>query len=278
MQIITEKRILSLESILQITGERILEFIIEFAIALLIIFLSFRLISFLSRKAEKKFLSGKKYDKTLVKTLIYLSRIGLKLLVIIASVGYLGIDTSGFAALITSIGVGIGLAVNGALSNFAGGAILLITRPFEVDDYIESSGLSGTVEEIHIINTRLRTPDNKTVYIPNGILSSSTIINYSAKDKRRVDLLFRIGSKDDFKKAEKIIEDALLSHPSVIKDGEITVKIKAQGRGNTPIIARAWVNTEDYWKVFFEITETVKTEFDKSGFAPKGEFVSIENE
>ncbi len=267
-----------MEEILQITGRRIAEFLLEFAIALLIIFITFRLISILSRKAEKKFLGNKRYDKTLVKTLIYLAGISAKLLIVIGLVGFLGIDTSGFAALITSLGVGIGLAVNGALSNFAGGALLLLTRPFAVDDYIESGSISGTVEDIRIINTRLRTPDNKVVYIPNGILSSATIINYSAKATRRVDLIFRIGTEDDTELAKRIIETAFASHDLVLKNEDITVRLKAQGKGYIPIVARAFTRTEDYWTVYYDITENVKKEFDRAKFKTNSELMSIEIE
>ncbi len=267
-----------MNEILENAGKRIIEFALELSLAVLIIIVSFRLIRILSRKAEKKFLNNKKYDKTLVKTLIYLVRISTKLLIMVALIGFVGIDTSGFAVLFTSLGVGVGLAVNGALSNFAGGALLLLTRPFAVDDYIEAEGISGVVEDIHIINTRLRTPDNKVVYVPNGVLSSSTITNYSGKPQRRVDLLFRISSGDSFEEAKKIISTALTKHEMVLKDNEITVRIKAQGKGYIPIVARAWVKTEDYWTVFFDITETVKNEFDQAGFSTVGELVSIETE
>ncbi len=267
-----------MEELIKTAGQRAAEFLFEFAVSLLIIFISFRLISILSRKAEKKLLKHKKYDKTVVKTLIYLTRSSLKLLILIALVGYLGIDTSGFAALITSLGVGVGLAVNGALSNFAGGAILLMTRPFEVDDYIESEGFSGTVEEIRVISTRLRTPDNKTIFIPNGTLSSSTIINYSRNQTRRVDLIFRISAEEDPSRAKELIRSVILSDPNVLKDEEISIRIKAQGKAYVPIIVRVWVRTADYWTVYFDLTEGVKDVLDRSGFSSLGEYISVENE
>ncbi len=267
-----------MEEYFKTTGEQIAEFLVEFLIALLIIFVSFRIIKLIARRAEKKLLNNPKLDKTLVKTLVYLARITVKTLIVITLIGFLGVDTSGFAALITSLGVGIGLAVNGALSNFAGGALLLITRPFAVDDYIEVEGYSGTVEDIHIINTRLRTPDNKVVYIPNGILSASTIINYSVKNKRRVDLVFRVGGRDDGFLAKGIIEKTVSSHPLVMKGEDITVKIKSQGKAYLPIIARVWVKTQDYWTVYFDLIEQVKIALDESGFKSVGEHLTIETE
>ena len=163
---------------------------VKIVIALLIMLISFRLITWLTRKMERRLINKRKMDKTLVTTLFYVLRIILKIVILTCLIGYLGIDTSGLAALIASLGVGIGLAVNGALSNLAGGVLILITRPFKIDDYIAAGGYEGTVEDIHIVFTKLKTVDNKVVYVPNGSLSSSTIVNYSEKDMRRVDHIF----------------------------------------------------------------------------------------
>ena len=169
-------------------------------IALLVLFISFKLINFFSKKILSA-MENKKVDKTISKTIAYVFKIGLKCLVAICLVGFVGIDTSGITALITSLGVCAGLAVNGALSNLAGGVLLIITRPFKVDDFIEAQGYSGTVEDIHIISTKIITPDNKVIYIPNGALSSGNIVNYSEKDTRRVDHTFSISYSNDFSKA-----------------------------------------------------------------------------
>ncbi len=239
---------------------------VKIVIALVILFVSFRLITVISRKIEKKLLTGKKpIDKTLTTTFAYVIRILLKVLVVICLIGYLGIDTSGFTALIASLGVGVGLAVNGALSNLAGGVLLLITRPFKVDDYIEACGYSGTVEDIHIINTRLRTPDNKIVYIPNGTLSTSSVVNYSEKDIRRVDLTFSIGYSNDFEKAKAIILGLVTSHEKVLSDPEPFVRVSEHGASSINIVTRAWVKSADYWTVHFDLLESVKAEFDKQG-------------
>lgn len=159
---------------------------VKIIIALVVMFISFKVINLISRRVSK--LSEKeKYDKTIMKTLAYLIKIVLKCLVVICLIGYVGIDTSGLTALVVSFGACIGLAVNGTLSNLAGGVLIILTRPFKVDDFIEAQGHSGTVEEIRIVTTKLRTGDNKVVYIPNGALSTGNIINYSEKDTRRVD-------------------------------------------------------------------------------------------
>lgn len=239
---------------------------VKIALSLVILLVSFRVITLVSRRIEKRALNGKHpLDKTLTKTLLYVFRIVLKIVVVVCLIGYLGIDTSGLTALIASLGVCVGLAVNGALSNLAGGVLIIITRPFRVDDFIETCGHSGTVEDIRITQTRLRTPDNKVVYIPNGTLSTSTIINYSEKDIRRVDLTFSISYTDDFKKAQKIITDIITSHELVLKDPEPFVRMSEHAQSSINIVARAWTNNADYWTVHFDVLEAVKVAFDKEG-------------
>ncbi|MBE7085349.1 MAG: mechanosensitive ion channel [Clostridiales bacterium] len=237
---------------------------IKIIIALLIWFVSFRIINFIARKIEKRG-DKEKADKTIMKTLAYIFKIGLKIIVLICLIGYLGIDTSGLTALVASLGVCIGLAVNGALSNLAGGVLIILTRPFKIDDYIEAQGQAGTVVDIHITTTKLLTPDNKVVYIPNGALANGDIVNYSEMDKRRVDFLFSIGYGDDFEKAKQIITDICLAHELVLEEKEPFVKVKEHGSSSINIVARVWTKSADYWTVYFDITEQVKTAFDKEG-------------
>lgn len=239
---------------------------IKIVTALLILLISFKVINALLKRFDRALENrNKPIDKTLRRTLVYAIKLVLKTLVVIALVGYLGIDTSGAAALIASLGVGLGLAVNGALSNLAGGVIILINRPFRVDDYIEAADYSGTVEDIHIISTRLRTPDNKVVYIPNGVLSSGTIVNYSEKGTRRLDLSFSISYKDDFEKAKKIILGVVESHELVMSSEEPFVRLSSHGESGMNITCRVWTKTQDYWTVNFDVIESVKKEFDKNG-------------
>ena len=200
-----------------------------------------------------------------MKTLAYVLRIGLKIVVVICLVGYLGIDTSGLTALVASFGVCIGLAVNGAVSNMAGGVMIILTRPFKIDDYIEAQGHSGTVVDIHLTNTKLVTPDNKVIYIPNGALANGDIVNYSEKDTRRVDFLFSIGYGDDFEKAKAIVKNICESHELVLKDPAPFVRVKEHGASSINIVTRVWTKSSDYWTVYFDLTEKVKTEFDKEG-------------
>ncbi len=236
---------------------------VKLLIALVVMFISFKIINAISRRIQKKGENGK-FDKTLSRTLAYVLKIGLKILVAICLVGYVGIDTSGLAALVASFGVCIGLAVNGAVSNLAGGVLLIVTRPFKVDDYIEAQGYSGTVEDIHMTNTKIRTPDNKVVYIPNGALSSGNIVNYSEKELRRVDFTFTIAYEADYSKAVKILTDICNAHELVLREpAEPMVRMSAHGDSAVEIATRVWTNNGDYWTVYFDILESVKAAFEK---------------
>lgn len=242
---------------------------IKIIISLLIMLISFKVINFIAKRIIKRLKDNEKFDKTLVKTLTNIGKIGLKIVVVMCLVGYLGIDTSGLTALVTSLGVCVGLAVNGALSNLAGGFLILFTRPFKVDDYIEveSTDIAGTVEDIQIVCTKLRTPDNKMIYVPNGTLSNSNIINYSEKDTRRVDFTFSIAYDNDFETAKALILAICESHNLVLDDPTPFVRMSEHGQSSINITARVWVKSDDYWTVKFDILEAVKETFDKSGIS-----------
>jgi small conductance mechanosensitive channel len=240
---------------------------IKILVSLVFLLVGFRLINVVSRRIEGKFKSNARHDKTIVKVLGYIGKVGAKILVVIGIVGYLGIDTSGLTALVTSLGVCAGLAVNGALSNLAGGVIIIFTRPFKIDDYIKVEGndVEGTVEDIQIVCTKLRTPDNKVIYVPNGTLSNSNIINYSEKPTRRVDFKFSIAYENDFEKAREILLGLCSSHALVLSDPAPMVRVLEYGESGVIITARVWVNSEDYWTVNFDILEGAKKLFDKNG-------------
>ena len=237
---------------------------VKLIIALVILLISFKIIKVVCRKIEK---SGakKNADKTVMRTLAYALGLTLRVVVLVCLIGYLGVDTSGITALIASFGVCVGLAVNGALSNLAGGVLILLTRPFRVDDFIEAQGISGTVADIHITATKIVTVDNKVVYVPNGSLANGNIINYSEKDTRRVDLDFSVSYSADSDKVKAIITEILEKHELVLKDPAPFVRVSAHGTSATVIKSRAWVKNADYWAVYFDVTEAVKAEFDKNG-------------
>lgn len=248
-----------------ITSEAVWGSIARVVIALILMLISFKIINAFCRKIERKG-ENKNADKTIMKTLAYILRLGLKIIITICLVGFVGIDTSGLTALIASFGVCIGLAVNGALSNLAGGILIILTRPFRVDDYIEAQGHSGTVVDIHITYTKLLTPDNKVVYIPNGPLSNGDIVNYSEKDLRRVDFTFSIGYADDYEKAKNIILDICSKHELVLTEPAAPfVRMAEHGASSINIKARVWTKNSDYWTVNFDVIEAVKKAFDENG-------------
>lgn len=236
---------------------------IKLLIALVLMFVSFKLINWAAKVAAKQ---GEKkgLDKTIVKTISYLVKIGGKVIVTVCLIGYVGIDTSAITALIASMGVCIGLAVNGAVANIAGGVLILVTRPFKVDDFIEAQGISGVVTDIYMVSTKVVTGDNKVVYVPNGALANGNIINYSEKELRRVDFTFSIAYDADFNKAKAIVENVLKSHELVLQEPAPFVRMSSHATSSIDIVARAWAKSGDYWTVNFDVLEKVKAEFDNN--------------
>ena len=195
------------------------------------------------------------------------STVNVLLLVMLglAIIGKLGIEIAGFAALLASAGVAIGMSLSGNLQNFAGGLVILIFRPYKVGDFIEAQGYSGTVQDIHLTNTRIFTSDNKVVYLPNGALANGNIVNYSENDLRRVDLTFSVSYNTDFEKAKAIINEIFATHELTIKDKPATVRVSAHSASSIDIAAKVWVKRADYWTVYFDVLESVKREFDNNG-------------
>lgn len=243
---------------------------IKILVALLVLIVAFTLINRISKQIEKrsrKQEETKHVDKTVYRTLGYIAKIGLKILVVLSLVAYLGIDTGAITALIASLGVGVGLAVNGTLSNLAGGMLLLFTRPFKDGDYIAANGYEGYVEDIFICNTKIRTNDNKIVYLPNGKLSTSEIVNYTEKNMRRVDLTYSISYADDFEKAEQIVKDVAAANPKILQEPAPKARITAHSASSIDLFCPVWCKTEDYWDVLFDMNEQVKKAFDLNGIS-----------
>ena len=232
--------------------------------AILILLITFRIVTIISRRIEKKLEKSGKFDKTLIRTLSYAGRIVLKIVIATCLVGWLGVDTTGIAALIASLGVGVGLAVNGALSNFAGGILLLVTRPFKVGDYIVAQGAEGIVEDIRIISTKIVTLDNKVVHLPNGALSSGNITNYSEKEVRRVDLDFSVAGNDP-ELVRSLILGVCEADEKVLKEPSTFVRVTDYGAGNgVRVTMRAWCKTEQYWDTYFDLLNGVRKAFEEN--------------
>ncbi len=193
--------------------------------------------------------------------------IALNVLLFITIAMILGIPATSFIAALASCGVAIGLAMQGFLSNFAGGIMILIFKPFRIGDYIETPETAGTVSEISVVYTFLRTPDNKVITIPNGNLTNSIIQNYSAVDRRRVDMVFNVSYDSDIEVVKKILMDVVKRHPKVLQDPEPFARLSAHGASSLDFTARVWCKTDDYWTVKFDLMEEVKKEFDNNGIS-----------
>lgn len=191
--------------------------------------------------------------------------ITLKILLVITVMSMIGIQMTSFIAIIGAAGLAIGMALSGTLQNFAGGVILLILKPFKAGDYVTAGSHSGTVKEIQIFFTVLKTPDNKTIILPNGSISNNSIVNFSEEPTRRVDLEFGIGYEDDIDKAKEILWGIIKNDERILKEPEAMVAVKELANSSVNIAVRVWVNSGDYWPYFWDIHEKVKKEFDKNG-------------
>lgn len=191
----------------------------------------------------------------------------LKILVVISVMSMIGIQMTSFIAILGAAGLALGMALSGTLQNFAGGVIILILKPFKVGDFITAGGHSGTVNEIQVFNTILKTPDNKTIILPNGSVANSSIVNFSEESTRRVDLEFGIGYGDDIDKTKALLWDIIKKDERVLADPEAMVAVKELADNSVNIVVRAWVNAENYWPLFFDMHENVKKEFDKNGIS-----------
>ena len=208
-----------------------------------------------------------KADDTLTKFVISLSRIVLMIFVMLAALDSLGVETTSFVAIIGAAGLAVGFALQGSLSNFASGVMLVIFRPFKAGDYVEAGGSMGSVEAIQIFNTTLKTPDNRLVIIPNSNITGGNITNFSAMEKRRVDMVFGIGYDDDIRKAKNILEQILNEDERILKDPAYTVAVLELADSSVNFAVRPWVKTPDYWVVYFDVTEKVKLTFDEQGIS-----------
>ncbi len=210
-------------------------------------------------------LEKNKVDVTICRFVKNISYYALLTLVVIAALGQLGVQTASFVAVIGAAGLAVGFALQGSLSNFASGVLLILFRPFKAGDYIEAGGASGSVEEISIFNTVLKTPDNKIVIIANSAVMGGNIVNYSAEETRRVDLLVGVSYDADIKQTRAALEEIANNEPLILKDKEITIAVSELADSSVNFVFRVWVNTPDYWTVYFNLHEAVKLRLDDLG-------------
>lgn len=215
----------------------------------------------------RRLMNKSKMDVTLSKFLLSIVRIALLTVLIIIILDNLGIQTTSFVAILGAAGLAVGFALQGSLGNFASGVMIIIFRPFKAGDFVEAGGVSGSVEEITIFNTIMKTPDNKMVIVPNSKVTGESIVNYSAMDTRRVDLVFGIGYDDDIRKAKETLEQILREDSRILDDPAPVVAVSELGDSSVNFVARPWVKTADYWAVYFDVTEKVKLTFDEKGIS-----------
>jgi len=213
----------------------------------------------------KKMMQRTKMDDSLKPFLLSLTKAVFRALLFISVLGMVGIEMTSFIAILGAAGLAIGMALSGTLQNFAGGVMILLFKPFKAGDVIEAQGFIGSVKEIQIFNTILKTPDNKVIIIPNGGLSTGSMVNFSAEDTRRVDWTIGIAYGDDLDKAKKVIRKLVDADSRIFKDPEVFIAVSELADSSVNFAVRAWVNSADYWGVFFDMNENVYKTFAKEG-------------
>lgn len=204
-------------------------------------------------------------DELLVSFVASLSYVGIMAFVIIAALERLGVQTASFVVVIGAAGLAIGFALQGSLANFAAGVLMIIFKPFKVGDYIEGGGVAGVVQQIGIFTTEMKSPDNKKVIVPNGKITSDNIINYTANDTRRVDIVAGVSYGDDIEKVKNVLHDILANDTRVLKDPAPTIGVLELADSSINFAVRPWVKTTDYWNVYFATQESIKKRFDEEG-------------
>ena len=247
-------------------GEMIIQYAPKVLLAIATLILGLWVIKIII-KAMGRALDKSKVEASLKKFLGSLFSVILKILLFISVASMVGIETTSFVAIMGAAGLAVGLALQGSLANLAGGVLILLFKPFKVGDVIDAQGYLGSVSAIQIFNTILKTPDNKTIIIPNGGLSSGSITNFSTEANRRVDMKFGIGYGDDIKKAKDVLNAIVNADSRVFKDPAPMVVVSELADSSVNFAVRAWVKSADYWGLYFDMQEKVKLEFDKQGIS-----------
>lgn len=253
-------------SIPQLLQDKGIDLGIEFGIKVataLAIFLIGKFLIGMAVGGLRKLMAAQDVDKTLETFISNLVRTALLVVVIIAAIGALGVETTSFIAVFGAAGLAIGLALQGSLSNFAAGVLIVLFRPYRAGDFVEAAGIAGVVEQVQILTTILRTGDNKQIIVPNSQIMDSVITNYSANETRRVDLVIGVSYDDDLDKVRKTLIELIAADDRILKDPEATIAVSELGDSSVNFVVRPWVNTADYWAVKFGLTEAIKKRFDQ---------------
>lgn len=217
------------------------------------------------QRAFEKILRNRNVDDVLVDFLGTIVSTLIIIVAVIAAVDQLGIPATSFLAVLGAAGLAVGLALKDSLSNFASGVMLVLFRPFTKGDFVDAGGITGTVDEIHLVSTLLTTPDNKQIIVPNALMYTSAITNYSAKDTRRVDMVIGVGYNDDLKVAAEVLRRTCEEHALVLEQPATKIFINNLGDSAVDFVVRPWVKSEDYWTVLADILETAKVELEAAG-------------
>ena len=234
-------------------------------IAAILIFVIGRWVAKLLQTVMEKTMQKAKVDSVLIPFTCNLVYTAMLVFVVIAALGQLGVQTTSFITVLGAAGLAVGLALQGSLSNFASGVLIIIFRPFKAGDYIEGGGVSGVVKAIHIFTTTLTTPDNKRVIVPNSKMMGDNIINYSAEGTRRIDLTASISYGDNIDTAKAALMDLLTKDPRVLKDPAPFVGVSAMAESSIDFTVRPWVKVADYWAVFFDLNEAIQKRIEAEG-------------
>jgi small conductance mechanosensitive channel len=244
--------------------ELVMTYAPKFVLAIITLVVGLWLIGLITRLTRKS-MEKTKTDKTLIPFITNLLSWGLKALLLISVASMVGIATTSFVAVLGAAGLAVGLALQGSLANFAGGVLILIFKPYNVGDLIETQGHLGVVKEVQIFNTILLTPSNKRVIIPNGAVSNGSVVNYSAEGILRVDLVIGIAYESDIPKAKEVLHSAMADHELVLKDPAATVAVSELADSSVNLVVRPWCKATDYWQVYFDITEAAKFSLESNG-------------
>jgi small conductance mechanosensitive channel len=245
--------------------DAILEYGMNIILALIIFVVGKWLVGEVTNLMIKALRKSSKLDETLViffKNIVFYA---LLVVVILTALEQVGVETTSFLAILGAAGLAIGLALKDSLSNFASGVMIVFFKPFKIGDFVTAGGVSGTITEIHLFNTEFKTGDNQKILVPNASITSNSITNVNAHDKRRVDLLIGVGYEDDIKKVKELLTSIVASHEKVLHEEANKVAVSELADSSVNFIVRAWVNTPDYWDVRFELIESIKTQFDQEG-------------
>lgn len=250
--------------------DRILELVqlwgLKAAMAIVILVIG-RIVGRLLSNSLRAAMRRAKVEETLVSFAGHLSNALIMLMVIIAAINQLGVQTTSLIAILGAAGLAVGLALQGSLANFAAGILMIIFKPFKVGDFIDAAGTMGTVEEIAIFITKMRTPDNKLIIVPNNQIINGSITNFSAKETRRIDLVVGVSYSDDLNRVKTVLDDILNQDERVLADPESTVAVLNLGESSIDFAVRPWVKTDDYWPTLFDLNKTIKERFDAEGIS-----------